>query len=336
MKGIVCEGAGGPEVLHYKTVDPPKLQPGTVLINVRATALNGADQLQMKGFYPQPPGASDLLGLEVSGVVSEGGGPLANSRVIALIGGGGYAEQALAPVGQVLPLPGNLTFEEGAAIPEVWVTAFLELVMLAGLKRGDNLLIHAGASGVGTAAIQIAKDIGARVFVTAGSQQKLDLCKELGADVLINYREQDFLELIREQTQGPELIAVPGGPMEAPGVNVILDLVGAAHFAKNLDALTVEGRLLLVGHPSGAKAEIDLTKVMSKRLKILGSTLRARPPEAKAQIVSAFGEYALPKFRSGQFRPVVDSVFPLAEARQAHERMAAHKNKGKIVLKVAD
>lgn len=340
MKGISIAKAGGAENLKYGDVPLPKIHDGQVMIEVYATALNGADLLQRAGNYPHPPGASEILGLEVAGIITEVGKGVTQykkgDRVMALLDGGGYAQYAVAPEGFVMPLPKNLSFAEGAGIPEVFLTAYLELVMLGGLSKGQQVLIHAGASGVGTAAIQVAKQIGTKIFTTAGSQDKLDFAKELGADVLINYRDQDFAEVIKKETQGPELKAVPGGPKPAPGVNVILDLVGASHFAGNIECLTIEGRLLLVGMPSGMKAEINLALVLSKRLQIIGSTMRARPKAYKEKIVAEFTKFAGDKFATGEMKPIIDKQFKLSEAREAHEYMEAKKNKGKIVLIVRE
>jgi len=255
--------------------------------------------------------------------------------VMTLLDGGGYAEYVSAPQGQVMPLPDNLDFEAGAAIPEVWLTAYLELVWLGKLQKGEDLLIHAGASGVGTAAIQVAKALGANVIVTAGSDEKLEFCKELGADVGINYNTQCFREVIQQTSHdkkfatGLPLI----GSTQKWGVDVILDLVGAVHFPKNLDVLNLEGRLLLVGLGGGAKTEIDsLGKIIGKRLSIIGSTMRARAKPQKAQLVKDFSAFALAKFADGSFKPVIDKMYPLAEAKQAHEFVESKKNKGKVIL----
>lgn len=340
MKGISIAKAGGPENLKYQDVDMPKLTDGQVLIEVYATALNGADLLQRTGNYPCPPGASELLGLEVAGIVSEVGKGVSKfnkgDKVCALLDGGGYAEYAVAPEGFIMPLPKNLSFAEAAGIPEVFLTAYLELVMLGGLSKGQSVLIHAGASGVGTAAIQIAKQIGVKIFTTAGSQEKLDFARELGADTLINYKEENFVEVVQKQTQGPEIKAIPGGPKPAPGVNVILDLVGASHFGGNLESLTVEGKLLLVGLPSGSKAEINLALMLGKRLQVIGSTMRARPKQYKEKIVREFSEFAGSKFETGELKPIIDKTFKLSQAMEAHQYMEAKKNKGKIVLIVKE
>lgn len=340
MKGIALIKAGGPENLKYDDVSMPELADGQVMIEVYASALNGADLLQRAGNYPQPPGASEILGLEVAGVIHDVGTGVTKykkgDKVMALLDGGGYAQYAAAPEGFVMPLPKNLSFAEAAGIPEVFLTAYLELVMLGGLSKGQSVLIHAGASGVGTAAIQVAKQIGTKIFTTAGSKEKLDFAKELGADVLINYREQDFAEVVKKETAGPELKAVPGGPKPAPGVNVILDLVGASHFPANLQSLTIEGKLLLVGLPSGSKSQIDLAVCLGKRLQIIGSTMRARPRQFKEKIVAEFTAFAGDKFETGEMKPIIDKQFKLSECKEAHEYMEAKKNKGKIVLIVKE
>ncbi|KAL3144502.1 hypothetical protein ABBQ32_004239 [Trebouxia sp. C0010 RCD-2024] len=340
MKGISVVAAGGPERLKYGDVNMPELTEGQVLIKVYATALNGADLLQRAGNYPCPPGASEILGLEAAGIVSEVGKGVTKfkqgDKVCALLDGGGYAEYAVAPEGFIMPMPKNLSFAQAAGIPEVFLTAYLELVMLGGLCKGQSVLIHAGASGVGTAAIQIAKQIDAHIFTTAGSQDKLDLARELGANRLINYKEENFVEVVQKETQGPEIKAIPGGPKPAPGVNVILDLVGASHFAGNLECLTLEGRLLLVGLPSGSKAEINLALMLGKRLQVIGSTMRARPRAYKENIVAEFSRFAGNKFETGELKPIIDTTFKLSEAKEAHEYMEAKKNKGKIVLIVQE
>lgn len=341
MKAIITREAGGPEVLEIQEVPTPKAAPGEVLIRAHASAINGADLLQRAGQYSPPEGASEIIGLEAAGEVAEVGEGVTSfkkgDRVMTLVDGGGYAEFVSAPQGQVMALPDSLDFEEGAAIPEVWLTAFLELVWLGKLQKGEDLLIHAGASGVGTAGIQIAKALGANVIVTAGSEEKLQFCKELGADVCINYNTQCFREVIQQTTGGKKFASgIPLiGNTQQWGVDVILDLVGPVHFPKNLDVLNLEGRLLLVGTGSGVKAEIDnIGKIIGKRLSIIGSTLRARPKPQKAQLVKDFSDFALGKFADGSFKPVIDRSFPLAEARQAHEFMESKKNKGKIILKM--
>lgn len=347
MRAVVVTQPGGPEVLSVKNdVPDPRAGPGEIVIDVEAAGLNGADLQQRQGIYPPPPGASETLGLEVCGVVETLGegveGFQPGERVIALLDGGGYAEKAVAPVGQVMKLPPGLTPEQGAAIPETFITAHLELVRLGELRQGESVMVHAGGSGVGTSAIQIARVVGASpIIATAGSNPKLELAKSLGATRGVNYKEENWEKAVHEETRSQEVVAVPGGPITGiRGVDVILDLVGASYFERNIASLGVGGRLLLVGLPSGSDATIHLDQVLAKRLKVIGSTLRARPQAEKSSIVQEFAQRFLPLFQPDAggappaLRPVVDRVFPLEEVRQAHEYMESKKNMGKIILKV--
>lgn len=328
MKAVIMTSNGGPEVLKW--ADSPDLTPGKqeVLIQVFAAGINNADVLQRKGLYPPPAGVSPLLGLEVAGVVqhNNGGGAgvtgfKSGDRVMALLSGGGYAEQVVVHESQVMKIPNGLSFEEATAIPEAFLTAYLELVRLGELKQGESVLIHAGASGVGTAAIQIAHFLGARVFTTAGSAPKLARCRELGAEVTINYREEAFDERILKATQGA-------------GVNCILDLVGAAHLEKSLNSLALEGRLLMVGLSGGSRAEVNLRTVLAKRLKIIGSTLRARTLEDKAALVRSFERFSESLFEQKKLVPVLDRTFPVEDVVAAHTYLETQANIGKVVLKI--
>jgi tumor protein p53-inducible protein 3 len=285
-------------------------------IAVRATAVNRADLLQRAGRYPPPPGASDILGLECAGVVSEVGsgveGWSVGDRAMALLAGGGYAEEVVVDAGSAMHVPDDLTDEEAAAIPEVFLTAFLNVFLLARLREGESLLIHGGGSGVGTAATTLAKLAGARVLVTAGSADKCRRCIEHGADVAINYREEDFVE-------------------RAKGVNVILDHIGARYLPRDLEALATDGRIVVIGSMGGERhAQLDVLTLLGKRAQIIGSTLRARSVEEKATLVSAFVE----RF-GGRVRPVVHTVLPLERAEEAHALMEKSEHFGKIVLRVA-
>jgi putative PIG3 family NAD(P)H quinone oxidoreductase len=296
-----------------------------VLVRARATAVNRADTLQRRGFYPPPPGVSEIIGMEVAGEVAalgegvEGWRP--GDRVMALLAGGGYAELVAVPAAQLMPIPAGLSWAEAAAIPEVFLTAHDNLFTRGRLAAGETVLIHGGAGGVGTAAIQLAKRAGARVLVTAGSAHKLERCRELGTDAGINHREEDFPARVRELTGGH-------------GADLVLDVMGASYLARNLDALAVEGRLVIIGLQGGATAEIDLNQMLRRRLTVIATTLRGRPLEQKAEIVGRFVEEALPGFDDGALRPVVDRVLPLAEAAAAHRAMEAGENVGKIVLAV--
>jgi len=317
MKAILVPKPGGPEALVWGDAPDPVPGPGEVVVNVRATAVNRADLLQSQGKYPPPPGASEILGLEAAGEV-EGSG----DRVFFLLAGGGYAEKVAVPRSMLMPIPRTLSFEGAAAIPEAWFTAYLNLFQEGGLKAGERVLVHAGASGVGTAAIQLAKRAEATVVATARSATKCRALAALGADLAVDTSREEFLSRI-EQTFGKE------------SIDLVLDPVGGALFAPNLKCLRRGGRLVLIASMAGPSAEIDLRIVLSKRLRIIGSTLRSRPLEEKAALTEGFVKDVLPGFSDGSLFPVVDRTFPLAEAADAHRRMAANENVGKIVL-VAD
>jgi putative PIG3 family NAD(P)H quinone oxidoreductase len=305
----------------------PKAGSDHALIKIQATAVNRADLLQRRGLYPPPPGESEVMGLEAAGVIVEKGANVKNwqigHRVFCLLGGGGYAEYVTAHQDMLMPIPGHLSFEQAAAIPEVFYTAFVNLFLEGDLKEGENLLIHAGASGVGTAAIQLARQAGAKIFITAGSGEKIQRCLELGAQFGINYKTEDFAGRINELTQ-------------QQGVDVILDCVGGEYLRQNLSLLRLKGRLVLIGLLDGSKAEIDLALVLRKRLRLIGSVLRSRTLAEKIAITAAFKERVLPIFAAQQIHPVIDSVYPLAEAAKAHEYVAGNKNVGKVVLRVVE
>lgn len=307
--------------------ETPVSKPGTdtVLIKIHATAVNRADLLQRRGLYLPPPGEPGILGLEAAGVILEKDRHVSNwqvgDRVMCLLGGGGYAEYVAVHKDMLLPIPGHLSFEQAAAIPEVFYTAFVNLFLEAGLQAGESLLIHAGASGVGTAAIQLARSAGARVFITAGSDEKIRRGVLLGAGLGINYKTEDFVARILALT-------------EQNGVDVILDCVGGKYLQQNLSLLKLKGRLVLIGLLSGTQAEIDLALFLRKRLRLFGSVLRSRSLAEKIAITQAFKERVLPLFENRQIQPVIDSIYPLAEAGQAHAHVAANRNFGKVVLKV--
>ena len=311
--------------LVWTEAEEPAVGPGEVRIENHATAVNRADLSQRAGGYPPPPGASPVLGLECAGVVSAVGEGVsrvvAGDEVCALLAGGGYAETVVVPAGQVLKKPAKLTFVEAASIPEVFATAYLNLYMEARLKKGEHAVIHAGASGVGTAAIQMCAAFGTPAFVTAGSQDKVDRCIEFGADAGMNRHEGDFTEAIRTWTGGR-------------GADVILDPVGGAYLAANLASLATDGRLVIIGLLGGAKAEAPLGTMMVKRLRIIGSTLRARSIAAKATIMDALKERVWPLLDDGTIRPVIERVFPVEEAGSAHDLIAGNQTFGKVVLRV--
>jgi putative PIG3 family NAD(P)H quinone oxidoreductase len=298
---------------------------GEVLIKVSAAGVNRADLLQAAGNYPPPPGASDILGLEVSGTVAAVADDVAGwsvgQPVCALLAGGGYAEFVAVPAGQVMPVPETVDLPHAAALPEVACTVWSNLAMTAQLRAGQVALIHGGASGIGTHAIQVCRALGSRVAVTAGAANKLDLCAELGADVTINYREEDFVERVREATEGA-------------GADVILDIVGAKYLARNLDALATNGRLVVIGMQGGTKAELDLGALLAKRAAVLATSLRARPAAEKAAIVASVREHVWPLVQNGDVRPVIDMTFPLDRAGDAHRRLDASEHVGKVLLTV--
>ncbi len=330
MRAVTMRGTGGPDVLAWE--DVPDIVPGAgeVVVEVAATAVNRADLLQREGRYSPPPGTSPYLGLECAGRIT-GFGPetpagepwCVGDEVCALLTGGGYAEQVAVPVGQLLPVPRGVRLVEAAALPEVVCTVWSNVFMLASLQPEEWLLVHGGASGIGTMAIQLARHLGARVAVTAGSQRKVQRCLDLGADVAVNYRDQDFVGAIRQATSGA-------------GADVILDNMGAKYLERNVAALAPNGRLVVIGLQAGTKGELDLSNLMSKRAALLATTLRARPPGEKAAIVASVREHVWPLIEVGAIRPVVDRILPLRAAAEAHRVVAAGEHVGKVVLTVAD
>jgi putative PIG3 family NAD(P)H quinone oxidoreductase len=330
MRAVIIREPGGPEVLGWGEAPDPVCGPGEVLIDVVAAAVNRADLLQRQGFYPPPHGASDILGLECSGIVREvGDGVTEWSRgdeVCALLAGGGYAERVAVPAGQVLPKPAGVELITAAALPEVTCTVWSNVFLLAGLRRGERFLVHGGSSGIGTMAIQLAARAGARVFTTAGTAAKLAVCRELGADVPINYREEDFAERIRTETDGA-------------GVDVVLDVMGAKYLTRNLSSLGTGGRLVIIGMQGGTRAEIDLNALMRRRLTVHATTLRSRPPTGpggKAEIVAAVRHDVWPDVERGVIRPIVDRRLPMARAAEAHRVVEASEHVGKVLLVVED
>jgi putative PIG3 family NAD(P)H quinone oxidoreductase len=323
MKAVVVREPGGPDALVYADVPDPEIGSDDVLVDVTATAVNRADLLQRQGHYDPPPGASAVIGLECSGTVAAVGasvtGHQIGDQVCALLSGGGYATRVAVPAGQVMPVPDGIDLVTAAALPEVAATVWSNVMMVAGLRSGEVFLVHGGAGGIGTFAIQLARAVGARVLTTGGSAEKLAFCAELGADVTIDYREQDFVEVVREATDGL-------------GADVILDNMGAAYLGRNVSALALEGRLVVIGTQGGTKAELDLGALMRKRAAIVATTLRARPVAEKTAICRAVTEHVWPLVADGTIKAVVDTTMPLAEAAEAHRRMESGGHTGKIVL----
>jgi tumor protein p53-inducible protein 3 len=327
LKAVLLTGFGGVETLRIGEWPDPVMGSDEILVQVRATALNRADLLQRRGKYPPPPGASEILGLEAAGeVVAAGPGAGAfrpGDRVCAPLQGGGYAQRVAVPGALAIPIPGNLSFEEAAAVPEVFLTAWRALFDLGDLAPGRAVLVHAGASGVGTAAIQLIREGGGDAFVTAGSSEKINRCLELGAKAGWNHREGPFAPWLAAQTA-------------ERGVDIILDLVGGPYFEQNLASLAPEGRLVLIGMLGGARAErVDLGRILFGRVRIIGSTLRSLDGAARVRLVRDFSAFALPRLADGRLAPVVDSVFDWTDAAAAHARMEANANVGKIVLRVS-
>ncbi|XP_021902315.1 LOW QUALITY PROTEIN: quinone oxidoreductase PIG3 [Carica papaya] len=323
MKAIVITTPGGPEVLQLQEVDDPEVKDDEVLIRVRATALNRADTLQRKGSYAPPKGASPYPGLECSGTIESVGKNVSRwkvgDQVCALLSGGGYAEKVAVPAGQVLPIPDGVSLKDAGGLPEVACTVWSTVFMMSRLSAGETFLVHGGSSGIGTFAIQIAKCQGAKVLVTAGSEEKLAFCKNLGADVCINYKTEDFIARVKEETCGK-------------GVDVILDCVGAAYLQQNLDSLNFDGRLCIIGFQGGAVAEIKLSSLLPKRLTVQGAALRPRSPENKAMIVKEVEKNVWPAIETGKVKPIIYKEFSLSEAAEAHRLMESSTHIGKILL----
>lgn len=320
MRAVIASGTGGPEVLSVGEVPDPTPGPGEVLVAVAATAVNRADTLQRQGFYPPPPGASDVIGLECSGTVAALGagveGWAVGDEVCALLAGGGYAAYVVVPVGQLMPVPRGVSLVEAAALPEVACTVWSNVFMVAGLQPGDRFLVHGGSGGIGTMAIQLASATSAKVFATAGSAAKLAACAELGADVTINYREEDFVEVVRGDG----------------GADVILDNMGASYLGRNVDALATEGRLVIIGMQGGAKGELDINALLRKRGAVIATSLRARPTDDKAAICTSVVENVWPLVADGTVRPIVHTTMPLEDVAAAHALMESSDHIGKIVL----
>jgi putative PIG3 family NAD(P)H quinone oxidoreductase len=324
VHAITTPSFGGPEVLTWAEVPDPAPGPDDVLIDVAASAVNRADLLQRQGFYPPPPGASDVLGLECSGTVAAVGanvtGWAVGNDVCALLSGGGYTEQVVVPAGQLLPVPRGVDVVTAAALPEVTCTVWSNVFMLAHLQPGETFLVHGGAGGIGTMAIQLARHFGATAYCTAGTPLKLQFCRELGAAEAINYRNEDFVDRVRALTDGR-------------GVDVILDNMAAKYLGSNVNALATGGRLVIIGMQGGTRGELDVGVRMAKRASVRATTLRARPADEKAAIVAGVRDSVWPAVESGAVRPVVDRVLPMPEAAEAHRVVEAGEHIGKVLLR---
>ncbi|OBK28268.1 NAD(P)H-quinone oxidoreductase [Mycobacterium asiaticum] len=325
MRAIVAESA---EQLIWQDVPDATAGPGEVLIKVAAAGVNRADVLQAAGKYPPPPGASETIGMEVSGVITDVGEGVTEwtvgQEVCALLAGGGYAEYVAVPAGQVMPIPAPVDVVDAAGIPEVACTVWSNLVMTAHLGPGQLVLLHGGASGIGSHAIQVARALGARVAVTAGTAEKLELCRNLGAQITISYKDDDFVARVNQESDGK-------------GADVILDIMGAAYLDRNIDALATDGQLVVIGMQGGVKAELNLGKLLAKRARVIGTTLRARPvtgPNSKSAVVGAVTTSVWPMFASGQVRPIIGKRLPIQEAAEAHRLLQSGETFGKILLTV--
>ncbi|GAA3664545.1 NAD(P)H-quinone oxidoreductase [Nocardioides ginsengisoli] len=323
MRAVTQNAPGGPETLVVSELPDPEPGPGEVLLDVAATAVNRADLLQRQGFYPPPPGASDVIGLECSGTVAAVGPGVTSwavgDRGCALLAGGGYASRVVVPEGQVMPVPDGVDLVTAAALPEVACTVWSNVFMVAGLRPGDVFLVHGGGGGIGTFAIQLAAASGARVFTTAGSADKLERCRELGAEVAINYRDEDFVEVVRTATGGA-------------GADVVLDNMGAKYLGRNVDVLADEGRLVIIGMQGGVKGELDIATLLRKRGAVIATALRSRPIDGKARICASVVEHVWPLVADGTIAPVVSAVLPLDEVAEAHRMIESGAAVGKVLL----
>jgi putative PIG3 family NAD(P)H quinone oxidoreductase len=323
MRAVTTTGPGGPEVLTVSELPDPEPGPGEVLLDVAATAVNRADLLQRQGFYPPPPGASDVIGLECSGTVAALGagvvGWSVGDEVCALLAGGGYASRVVVPAGQVMPLPAGVDLVSAAALPEVACTVWSNVFMVAGLRPGEVFLVHGGGGGIGTFAIQLAAKSGARVFTTAGTPEKRERCLALGAEAAIDYREEDFVAVVKEATDGH-------------GADVVLDNMAAKYLGRNVDVLATEGRLVIIGMQGGTKAELNIGKLLSKRGAVIATTLRSRPADGKARICASVVEHVWPLVADGSIEPVVSHVLPLDQVAEAHRLVDSGDSLGKVLL----
>jgi len=323
MFAITQKAAGGPETLEWTKVPDPRPAPGEVIIDVTATAVNRADILQRQGHYPPPPGASEVLGLECSGTIVSVGAALTldriGERVTALLPGGGYAQKVAVPVGQVMTVPEGVSLLDAGALPEVACTVWSNLKWVLNLREGESILIHGGGSGIGTMAIQVAKAMGAKVVVTAGSQAKLNTCAALGADVLINYNDADFVEVVTK---------------ELGGVDAILDNMGAAYLERNIEALKRNGRMVIIGTQGGATTEFNILQALRKNVSISATSLRARPDNEKAAICREVEKVIWPWITDGTIKPIIDRIMPIEQAAAAQQLLENGEATGKVVLQV--
>ena len=327
MRAITISSPGEPEVLQVTDEPTPDIAADEVLVRVHAAGVNRADLLQRRGFYDPPPGATEIPGLEVSGTIERLGADVTGwsvgDRVAALLSGGGYAESVPVPAGQLLPVPDDFDLTEAAALPEVLSTVWSNIVGRGQVKAGEWLLVHGGGSGIGTAAIQIARHLGVKIVVTVGSEKKAEFCRELGADAVINYREEDFVDRVREICTHDD---------GSTGADVILDIIGAKYLERNIKALGTDGRLIIIGMQGGTKTEINLGWLMQPRKSVSATTLRARPKEQKIAIVAEVAEQLWPAVISGDIRPIIHETMPLAEAVRAHQTLEDGANIGKVLL----
>lgn len=323
MRAVIATEPGGPEVLTVTELPDPEPGPGEVLVRVAATAVNRADLLQRQGLYPPPPGASDVIGLECSGTVAALGegvtGWSVGDQVCALLAGGGYAELVVVPAGQLMPVPTGIELVQAAALPEVACTVWSNVFMIGSLRPDETFLVHGGGGGIGTFAIQLAASSGARVVTTVGSAEKAERCRALGADVVVNYKEDDFVDVVRRETGGAD---------------VILDNMGAKYLARNIDALADSGRLVIIGMQGGVKAELDIAKLLNKRGSVIATALRSRTPESKARICASVVENVWPLVAHRTIEPVVGATMPLADAADAHRLIEDGGAVGKVLLTV--
>jgi putative PIG3 family NAD(P)H quinone oxidoreductase len=323
MHAVTTTGPGDVDVMRWEAVPDPVAGPGEVLLDVAASAVNRADLLQRQGFYPPPPGASEVIGLECSGTVAALGDGVerwaVGDEVCALLAGGGYAEKVAVPAGQCLPVPAGVDLVTAAGLPEVACTVWSNLVMVGRFTAGEAVLVHGGASGIGTMAIQVANALGAsHVACTVGSTDKAERCKSLGADIVVNYTEQDFVDVVREAT--------------GRGVDVVLDIMGASYLSRNVDVLAADGRLIVIGLQGGTTAELDLNALLRKRATVHATSLRARPLQQKAAICTEVETRLWPLVAAGHVRPVVHATYPMNDVAEAHRTVAASEHVGKVLL----
>jgi len=327
MRAIIFDKPGDESVLYTGLIKPPIMGPNDIRIHLRATSVNRADLLQRQGMYPPPPGASEVIGLEAAGNIMEIGSDVTGwhlgDRVMAILPGGGYGEQVVCDAGSALPVPDIYSDEEAGATCEVFLTAFLNIFMLGDIPENGNVLVHGGGSGVGTAAISLGKEAGLKTIITAGSEEKCTRCLAHGADVAINYREEDFAKEVLDITEGK-------------GVDVVLDCIGGKYLEQNCKCLSPDGALVIIGLQGGNKGEINLARMLTKRLRVIGSTMRARPPEKKAIMVKAFLDRFGDALKAGRIRPVIQEVFPIDKVGDGHRAMKEGKHFGKLALRAWD